>query len=59
MWYFIAGAVLGVAQLILLSSTYFIHLIQTNYAIQGALTAALLGAGVYGTVFWLIGTIFL
>lgn len=52
MWYFIAGAAVGVAQLILRSPVQFF---QANYPIQGALTAAALGAAVYGTIFWLVG----
>ena len=52
MWYFVAGAVLGVAQLILRSPIQFL---QASYPIQGTLTAAVLGAAVYGTIFWLIG----
>lgn len=53
MWYFIAGATVGVAQLILRSPIQFL---QANYPIQGALTAAALGAAVYGTIFWLVGS---
>jgi hypothetical protein len=53
MWYFVVGAVVGVAQLILRNPTQFF---QANYPIQGALTAATVGAAAYGTIFWLIGS---
>lgn len=53
MWYFIAGAALGVAQLVLRSPLQFL---QADHPIQGALTAAAVGAAVYGTLFWLIGS---
>lgn len=56
MWYFIAGAAVGAAQLILRSPIRFL---QATYPIQGALTAAALGAAVYGTIFWLIGSFLL
>jgi len=53
MWYFVAGAVVGVAQLILRSPIQFF---KGSYPVQGALTSAALGAAVYGTIFWLIGS---
>ena len=43
MWYFVAGTVLGVAQLILRSPIQFL---QANHPNQGALTATVLGAAV-------------
>lgn len=50
MWYFVAGAVLGVAQLILRKPIQFL---QTIHPIQGELPVTVLGAAVYGTLFWL------
>jgi hypothetical protein len=53
MWYFVAGAVVGVAQLILRNPIQFF---QASYPVQGALTSAALGAAVYGAIFWFIGS---
>ena len=53
MWYSIAGAAVGGAQLLLRSPVQFL---QANYPIQGALIVAALGAAVYGTIFWLVGS---
>lgn len=53
MWYFVAGAILGMAQFILRNPMQLLQ--GGGHPIQAMLTAAVLGAGVYGTVFWLIG----
>jgi len=56
MWYFVAGAILGVAQYILRNPIQLMQLLQGGgHPIQATLTAAVLGAGVYGTILWLIG----
>jgi len=53
MWYFIAGALVAIAQLILRSPLQFF---QANYPIQGLMVTAALGAAVYGTIFWAVGS---
>jgi len=53
MWYFVAGAILGMAQFILRNPMQLLQ--GGGHPIQAMLTATVLGAGVYGTVFWLIG----
>lgn len=55
MWYFIAGAVLGVVSLIAKSPVAFF---QSNHPIQGAAFVAVIGAAIYGSIFWIIGNWF-
>ncbi|MBG6202638.1 hypothetical protein IWQ48_003785 [Labrenzia sp. EL_13] len=56
MWYFVIGAIIAVAQLVLRNPIQFL---QAEHPIQGAVTAAVLGAVVYGSILWLIGYFFL
>jgi hypothetical protein len=55
MWYFIAGAVLGVVSLIARNPIAFL---QSNHPIQGAAFVAVIGAAIYGTILWAIGNWF-
>jgi hypothetical protein len=54
MWYFIIGALLGLAQLILRNPLRFFY---ANHPVQGALASSVLGAAVYGTILWMIGSL--
>ncbi len=57
MWYFVAGAIFGVAHLILQSPMQVMQALQgEGHPIQAILFAAVFGAGLYGTIFWLIGS---
>lgn len=55
MWYFIVGAAVGVAQLVVPNLR---RLSQAKAPIQGVLAAAALGAAVYGTILWAAGSLF-
>lgn len=54
MWYFIAGAVLGVVSLYFKNPIAFL---QSNHPIQGTVFVAVIGAIVYGTIFWTVGNL--
>lgn len=56
MWYFVAGAAVAVIQVILRNPIQFLQGAY-NYPIQGFLATAAMGAVVYGTIFWLIGSL--
>lgn len=54
MWYFITGAALGVVSLIAKNPIAFF---QSNHPTQGAAFVAVIGAAIYGTIFWVIGNL--
>jgi hypothetical protein len=56
MWYYLAGAIVGIVSLIVRNPIAFA---QAEYKFQGTLTAAVLGAAIFGTIFWVVGRIIL
>lgn len=52
MWYFIIGALIGIVTSVFRWGA--VQTLQMPHPFQGLIVSALLGAGVYGTILWLI-----